>query len=109
MLEALFNSKNREKILIFLLARNEGYAREISKYYNTSLSPIQNQLDKLENGSILVSKSIGKTRVYYFNPRYPFLKELIELLKKAIEFLPDENVELLYKIRKRPRRKGKPI
>ena len=109
MLENIFGSRNKERILIFLLARKEGYAREIAKFYESSLSPIQNLLDKLEAGSVLSSRTVGKTRVYSFNPRYPFLKELNDLLEKAFQFIPKDEKEKLIVVRKRPRRKGKPI
>ena len=85
MLEALFGSKVREQVLIFLAGRQEGYAREIAKYYQSSLSPIQNQLERLETGNILVGKNSGKTRIYTFNPRYPFLNELKKLLDKIAD------------------------
>ena len=109
MLEIILGSKSKEQILLYISAGNEGYAREIAKYYNTNLSPIQNLLDKLENNNVLVSKIFGKTRLYYFNPRYPFLKELTTLLDKTISFLPNEEKEKLLMVRKRPRRKNKPI
>ena len=47
-MEVLLGSINAERILIFLFCRNEGYAREIAHFYSTVLSPIQNQLNKLE-------------------------------------------------------------
>lgn len=109
MLEGLINSKNKENILLYLTGRNEGYPREIAKYYNTDISPVQNQLEKLENGGILYSKLVGRTRLYSFNPRYPFLKELTALTKKVMEFLPDKEKQELLFGRKRPRRKGKPL
>ncbi len=109
MLEIIFGSKNKSQVLLYLAAKKQGYAREIAKYYGSSLSPIQNQLDNLEIGGVLTSKSFGKTRMYYFNPRYAFIKELNELLKKAIQFLPIAEREKLLFIRKRPRRKGKPL
>jgi hypothetical protein len=109
MMEILLGSKYKELVLTFLSARNEGYAREISTYYNCDLSPVQNQLERLEMGAILVSKQVGRTRVYSFNQRYAFYKELTNLFKKVIEFLPNEEQERLLVIRKRPRRKGKPI
>lgn len=109
MLETIFTSKNKEKILLYIEARKEGYAREIAKYYGCGLSPIQNQLEKLEIGSLLSSRSIGKTRVYYFNLRYPFLKEIRTLLAKAIQFLPASEQERLLVFRRRPRRKDKPL
>ena len=109
MLETVFGSKNKEKVLLFLTARKEGYAREIAKYYSSSLSPIQNQLEKLEIGGVVTSRLRGKTRVYQFNPRYPFLNELTVLLEKSITFIQKEEQERLLLSRKRPRRKGKPL
>jgi len=94
---------------LFLSLRGEGYPREISSYFGSDISPIQNQLEKLENGNILSSKLLGRTRVYTFNPRYLFLKELMDLLRKAAEFLPEEERNRLLFVRKRPRRKGKPL
>ena len=108
MLEAILSSKSKEIVLQFLAARKEGYAYEISKYYSTSLSPIQNQLENLENGGVLISKLAGKTRIYCLNPRYPFIRELTAFIEKSITFLPDEDRENLLIYRKRPRRKGKP-
>jgi len=54
MLEPLLGSKGSEKVLIFITARGEGYAREISQFFSISISTAQNQLDKLEIGGILV-------------------------------------------------------
>ena len=109
MLEPVLGSKIRELILIYLAGRKKGYAREIVAYYSISLSPVQNQLDRLEKGNVLVSILSGRTRVYSFNPRYPFLKELMDLLTKAISFLPKEKQDEILLARKRPRRKDKPL
>ncbi len=109
MLESLLGNRNKERVLIFLYTRNGANANEISNFYNTDLSPIQNQLEKLEIGNILVSRMIGKTRLYEFNPRYPFLIELKAILEKAVSFIPDKDREKYYTPRLRPRRKGKPI
>ncbi len=109
MLEELFGSKNRERVLQFILANKEGYAKEISDFYGSSLDPIQKQLDRLEIAGILVSKKVGRTRLFMFNPRYAFLEELKALLQKAFEFYPPEEIERLSMVRKRPRRKGKPL
>ena len=53
----------------------------------------------------------GKTLIYEFNPRYPFLKELKVFLQKAYEFFPEEIREKYYEpsIRKRPRRQENPL
>jgi hypothetical protein len=109
MLEPLLGSKGSEKVLIFITARGEGYAREISQFFSMNISTVQNQLDKLELGGILVSITKGRTRIYSFNPRYLFLKELKSLLDKALSFYPEDEREKLVMDRRRPRRRGKPI
>ena len=90
MIESLVGSINCERVLTFLNARGEGYAREIATFYGSSLAPIQKQLDKLEAGGILVSRLAGRTRLYTFNPRYPLLVELSALLEKTILFYDAE-------------------
>ncbi len=109
MFENLFGSINKERILFFIKARGEGYAREIAKFYNTDLSPIQNQLSRLERGNVLYTKKVGRTVIYLFNPGYPFYDEFNALIEKGMTFLPDEEQDRLLKVRKRPRRKGKPL
>jgi len=37
MLEAILGSVSRERVLIFLYAREEGYAREIARFFDTDL------------------------------------------------------------------------
>ena len=109
MLEPLLGSKSSEKVLIFIEALGEGYPREISRFFDIALNPIQKQLDKLEFGGILVSFVKGRTRIYTFNPRYPFLKELKVILDKALTFYPENERERLLMNRRRPRRRGKSI
>jgi hypothetical protein len=109
MIEALLGSQNAERVLIYIFAREEGYAREIANYYKTGLTPIQKQLDKFEAGGILASREVGRTRPYTFNPRYPFLNELKALLEKALSFYPADEQEELVMNRRRPRAKGKSL
>ena len=109
MLEPILGSLSCERVLIFMLAKQEGYAREIARFFNTDLDPVQKQLEKLEVGGVLVSRTAGRTRLYSFNPRYPFLKELRSLLEKALSFYSKEEREELVMSRRRPRRRGKPL
>ena len=109
MIEALLGSKNAERVLIYIFSREEGYPREIARYFNTDLKSIQKQLDKLERGGVLVSREVGRTRPYTFNPRYPFLSELKTLLEKALSFYPQNEQEDLVMNRRRPRARGKTL
>ncbi|MDR3558278.1 MAG: winged helix-turn-helix domain-containing protein, partial [Candidatus Pacebacteria bacterium] len=98
-----------ERTLLFLLAREEGFAREIAKFYNTGLAPIQKQLQKFESGGVIYSRLVGKTRLYAFDPRYAFKAEIESLLQKALTFYPKDEQEKLLMNRRRPRRAGKPL
>ena len=109
MLQPLLGSESSERALIFIIARDEGYATKITRFFETDLYGIQKQLEKLELGGLLVSRTAGRTRLYTFNPRYPFLDELLALLKKALSFYPNNTKESLLMNRRRPRRRGKPL
>lgn len=108
MIEPIVGSENAERVLVFLYAREEGYATQIARFFETDIYGIQRQLDKLETGGVLVSRTMGRTRPYCFNPRYPFIRELKNLLKKALSFYPPELRDRLLLNRRRPRRRRKP-
>lgn len=109
MLTSIFGSSEAEKVLAFIEAREQGYAYEIANFYSTNLRGIQKQLERLEHGGVLASKKIGRTRVYTFNPRYAFKKELQALIQKALSYYPGDLHRALVIRRERPRRKGKPL
>ena len=109
MLEGLFGTINKEEVLLYVYARQEGYPREVAKYYDIDLKTIQNQFEKLELGGVLYSRMVGRTRLYTFNPRFVFLSELKQMLEKALSFYPEDERERLLMTRRRPRRKGKPL
>ena len=95
--------------MIYIFSREEGYPREIARFFNADLKSIQKQLDKLEAGGVLVSREVGRTRPYVFNPRYPFLNELKSLLEKALSFYSVKEQEELKMNRRRPRARGKAL
>lgn len=109
MIESLLGSKNAERVLIYIFAREEGYAREIANFYETDLKSIQMQLEKFEKSGLLASRAVGRTRPYVFNPRYPFLTELKALLGKALSFYSANEREELVMNRRRPRARGKAL
>lgn len=111
MLEALFGNESVERVLFYLFQNETCYALQLKKQFQSAISPIQQALLRLERGGILVSTLVGKTRIFQFNPRYPFLTELRFFLKRAYKALTEENKKKYYEtpIRKRPRRTGKPL
>ena len=109
MIESLLGSKNAERVLIYIFAREEGYAREIASFYESDLKSIQMQLDKFEKSGLLVSRMVGRTRPFVFNPRYTFLNEVKALLEKALSFYSSKEQEELTMNRRRPRAQGKAL
>lgn len=94
MLEALFGNKNIQKILIFLFVNEKCYGTQLQRLLDTPLTPIQKALHRLEKGGILLSTYEGKTRLYHFNPSYPLLNELEQLLKKTYTLLTPHEKKL---------------
>lgn len=111
MLEYLFGNPVIEKILFFLNVNEKCYPSQLRQVFKTPLYSFQKALSRLEKGGVIVSHREGKTLMYQFNPRYPFLNELKAFLQKAYEFFPEEFKEKYYEplTRKRPRRQGKPL
>lgn len=109
MLTSLLGSTETEKVLIFIEVRGQGYAYEIAQFYTVNLRGIQKQLERLEHGGVLASQKVGRTRVYKFNPRYPFQAELKALLQKALTYYPQNLRNDLEIRRERPRRQGKEL
>jgi hypothetical protein len=96
LLEPLFESEKKEKILFYLYVHGEGYAREIARTFRFNLNTVQNQLQNLENHGVLRSQMKGHVRMFSFNPRYPLKKELFALLKKAMMYLPGDERKKYY-------------
>ncbi|MCX6990985.1 MAG: winged helix-turn-helix domain-containing protein [Chlamydiae bacterium] len=111
MLEKLFGNVVIEKILFYLLVNETSYGAQIATSFGMPLYSVQVALGRLEQGGVIVRQPIGKTQVYQFNPRYPFLVELKAFLKKAYDCLPEDFKRKYYEapVRKRPRKKGKSL
>ena len=109
MLANLLGSVNKERVLVYLAARRRGYAREIARFFKAPLFPVQTALDGLEAAGAVVSRVVGTTREYEFNPRYPARDQLSALVNRALELYPEGLREELLITRTRPRRRGKPL
>jgi hypothetical protein len=110
VLEGIFGNASAEKVLLYLEQYGEGYATAIARAFDDlSLNMAQRQLDRFERAGALVSTLKGRTRLYTWNPRYPFAPELRSLLAKALDFLPAAERRRFFSERRRPRRTGKPL
>ncbi len=109
MIETLLSSQSKEQVLLFIIARGKGYARQIAQHFECSITPIKNQLETLEAGGVLVQESIGRSKIFSINPRYIFREEVTSLIQKVISIMQEDDREKLLFDRRRPRRSGKPI
>lgn len=94
MLEVLCGNQNIQKILLFLFVNGKCYGTQLHHLLKSPLTPIQKALLRLEKGGVILSTYEGKTRLYQFNPAYPLLPELEQLLKKAYTLLPPHEKKL---------------
>ena len=94
-----------------MIANKKCFASELRQSFETPIFGIQRALARLENQGILVSIVEGNNRMYYWNPRYPFIEEFKKFIEKAYSSLPEDFKKKYYEreIRKRPRKKGKPL
>ena len=109
MLETLFGNRVAEKTLLYIGNYGEGYINGIAKTFGISPSQVKKQLERLEAGGILVNKMSGNTKMFKFNPRLAYKKELLALLNRSLQLLPKEEVQKYYRQRRRPRKTGKDL
>ena len=108
-LEAIFGNRTAAAVLLYLENYGSGYASRIAKTYGLSVSIVQDQLRKLEGAGVLISRTVGRTRVFEFNPRNPTARRLREFLAGELEALPKDIIKNFFRERQRPRRTGKRI
>lgn len=108
-LEAVFGNRSAVQVLLFIEAYGSGHASRIASTYDVSLMGIQRQLKRFEAEGILVSRSVGRTRVFEFNSRLPTVRNLRNFLKEELNQLPSKVLKQYYRQRQRPRRTGKEL
>ena len=96
-------------VLLFLQNYDGGHASRIARTFGVSVMGIQRQLKRLEDNGVLVSRSIGSSRVFTFNDRIPTVKHLRAFLQSELDDLPDEFTTEYFRQRQRPRRSDKPL
>ena len=109
VLEGLFGNRTAEKVLLHVFHYGETYASAVAQDFNMALNPVKQQLNRFELAGVLISKEVGRTRTYSFNPKSPLTKHVKDIIEIAYEAIPLEEREKIFNVRRRPRRKGKPV
>ncbi len=97
MMEAVFGSVAAQCVLLYLHNYSEGYARGIAGTFDMSASQVFKQLRKFEDGGVIVSRTVGKTRVYSWNEQNLLVVDLRLLLQSLLESLPEAEVNRYYR------------
>ncbi|MGH7742988.1 MAG: winged helix-turn-helix domain-containing protein [Candidatus Eiseniibacteriota bacterium] len=103
-----FGSRSRTLALLALQLLAESYARELARLLELSLSSVQKALQSLERDGLVVGRPVGRTRLYRLNPRAFARRDLERYLVRlsgAESWLRLRTMRL----RRRPRRTGKPV
>ena len=93
-LEALFGSKHRWRMIkMFLLNENEVFtAGEVGKRLKQDSRKISGILLQLVNAKFVVMRTKNKKKVYYTNKKFPFFKELKNLIVRSNVYPQCENL-----------------
>ncbi|MCO4754938.1 MAG: winged helix-turn-helix transcriptional regulator [Bacteriovoracaceae bacterium] len=109
MLEKIFGNKTLSIILLNLYHYGEVYAALIEKNTGTGSRAILNQLSKMEEAGVFVSRTRGRTRLYTFNPKSPFVKPINNIIEIVYSNMTIKQKEQMFNERQRPRAKGKEV
>jgi hypothetical protein len=109
MVEGIFGNKTAEKVLLHIFHYGESHAAIVAADFKISITPVRKQLNRFELAGILVSKEVGKSRVYSFNKKSVFTNPIKNIIELVYESIPLDEREKLFHVRRRPRKKGKPV
>lgn len=102
-LRALIGSTTRARVLIYLGVHKVTYPRELTINLKLPLFGVQTQLKNLMKGGVVKVEKDANRRMFSFDPAYPLRKELLALLKKALEGLPAKERAAYLKPKMTPR------
>ena len=85
MLQALFSSKVRVKLLTHFFSHPEEqfYARSLARQVEEHYNAVWQELNNLERVGLLVSERDANVKYYHLNPDFPIYKELKPIILKT--------------------------
>ena len=108
-LHGIVGNQTAERVLLHLFHYGEIHPSAIAADYDTALTPVRRQLDRFERAGLVLSRLVGRSRLYEFNPKSPVATALRDLVRVVYEGIPLRQKEKIFSARRRPRRAGKPV
>ncbi len=102
----LFGTSNRTQVILAVRLLEETWGAELARLLGLRISLVQTILNSFEAEGVLVSRLVGRSRVFSLSQRYLAARELGDFLWK----LGSADVALQRRLaagRRRPRRGGK--
>lgn len=104
MLDALISNKTRIKLLIrfFLNPEARAYLRGLDREFNVGSNAIRIELNRFENGGLIISEKKGNRKYYKANIDYPLFNELQQISMKhfGLDQILDKVINKLGRVRK---------
>lgn len=107
-LESLLG-KTAAQLLLYLFHHGEAFPAGVAADLGLSETGVRHQCRKLELAGVLISKPVGRARVYQVQKKSPLARRLMSLVEVVYEGIPQKELEALFRVRRRPRREGKPF
>ena len=107
--DSVVGGRTAAQVLLFLENYGEAHGNQIAATFRVPGSMVQRQLKRLESGGIIVGRTVGRTRLFTWNPRSRTAKNLRLFLRAELESMPEEVLDKYFRQRMYPRRTGKPI
>jgi len=100
MLEQLFGSKTRTKLLRLFFMRTEAkfYVREITRLIDERINSVRRELENLKSFGLIKDELVNNKRYYFLNEDFALLKELKDLVIKSRFFIEKKYIRKFKKL-----------
>jgi hypothetical protein len=100
MLEQLFGSKTRTKLLRLFFMRKEAkfYVREITRLIDERINSVRRELENLKTFGLIKDELANNKRYYFLNEDFTLFKELKDLVIKSRFFVEKEYTKKFKKL-----------
>lgn len=97
MIESIFKSQTRQKLLIkfFINIANTGYLNQLADEFSESTNSVRKELNNLSKANYLIRESVKNKVIYRANQNHPLFNDLQNIVKKylGIEHLVEAVLE----------------
>lgn len=98
-LKYILGNTTAEKCLMHVYHHNGAHTRQIARDHNIDADSVNKQLRRFEKAGVLRREKRGRTVVYFFNEKCPFIPEIISIIRKVYDKIPDRQRKRIFEPR----------